>query len=129
MPRHYFPAGKVFAVWCQLNGEDYNLVFDPGAQYISLTRRVIERLELLPTARTSSLISANATEVTEQRPIYEIASVTAFGLTAHAVEAIEISLPSQVDFHGLLGVSFLQHFRFTADYGEGWIDIVGRASA
>lgn len=126
MPRLEFPSGRVFTVWTRLNGEWFSLVFDPGAQHLGITASVIQWLGLPVTDQTIRLIAADSNTVTEERPVYSIQTVEAFGLAAERVEAVEIALPEQAGFHGVLGVSFLRHFRFTVDFAEGWIDVYPR---
>lgn len=124
MARHRFPSGRECIVWTRLNGFLCRSLVDTGSRYLVVTPGVVEACGGRLTGEHSPRIStAASSQEVPARPVYSIESVQALGVTASNVEAIVLDLPPGCGFAGLLGVSFLRHFRLEADYGAGWIEL------
>lgn len=101
------------------------LVFDPGASYVVAVPRVIRLLglgERHTPHRTERIVSAHRAE---DHPVLVLPAMTVLGHRVERVECVEMDLPPGIGAEGLLGFSFLRHFRIEIDYPETRLTFIG----
>lgn len=115
------PSDRVIRLYAHLEGLEGAsrvacLIFDPGASYVVLAPRVLRLLgcggarDGLPKQR---VVSAHRSE---DCPVVTVPAMTVLGHRVERVECVEMDLPPGVGAEGLLGFSFLCHFRIELDY-------------
>lgn len=99
-----------------------DMVFDTGADITLLSWSVLRFLGYDPVvSRLRRRIStANGIIVV---PLLRIESIAVRGATASKVEVIAHDIPELAETQGLLGLSFLKHFRTIIDYKKGYVEI------
>lgn len=70
---------------------------------------------------TVQLTSASTVETT---PKITVPEISVLGKRVKNVEAIIKDLPPQAPADGLLGLSFLKHFKMTIDFKKGILELV-----
>jgi clan AA aspartic protease (TIGR02281 family) len=99
-----------------------DLVFDTGAAFVALSWSVLKALGYDPAVvpERQEIITANGViEV----PKLRVDSIAIGNVEAHEVEVISHDIPGLAGVRGLLGLSFLKHFRTVIDYREGYLEI------
>jgi clan AA aspartic protease (TIGR02281 family) len=99
-----------------------DMVLDTGADITLLSWSVLRFLGYDPVvSRLRRKIStANGIIVV---PLLRIESIAVRGATASNVEVIAHDLPELAETQGLLGLSYLKHFRTIIDYKKGYVEI------
>ena len=101
---------------------DAKLILDTGASYVTLPRSLISGIGIpIDPNNTVQLTSASTTETTVKIIVPEI---TVLGKRIKNVEAIIKDLPPETPADGLLGLSFLKHFKLTIDFKKGILELV-----
>lgn len=94
-----------------------NLVLDTGATYVMIPWKLALAVKLnIDPAKTVKITSATTLETV---PKVIIPEMKVLGKTAKNVEAVIKDLPPGVPADGLLGLSFLKHFKLTMDFKKG----------
>lgn len=104
-------------------GVAVDLVFDTGAAYTVLSWSILMLIGYDPATVSGrqEVVTANGVIHVPKLIIKEMA----WGdVSAKNVEVICHDIPEMVEVRGLLGLSFLRHFRTTIDYREGYIEMV-----
>ena len=99
-----------------------DLLFDTGAAFVALPRSVLKAIGYDPAVvpERQEIITANGViEV----PKLRVEGVTVGDAEAQGVEVICHDIPDLAGVQGLLGLSFLKHFRTVIDYREGYLEI------
>lgn len=99
-----------------------DLVFDTGAAFTPLSWPVLKLIGYDPAVvpERQEIITANGIiEV----PKLRVDGITAGDAEARDVEAICHDIPELTGARGLLGLSFLKHFRTVIEYRGGYLDI------
>ena len=97
------------------------LILDTGASYVTLSRDMVSAIGLpIDTDNTIQLTSASTVETT---PKIVVPEITVLGKRVKNVEAIIKDLPPQAPADGLLGLSFLRHFKLTIDFKKGILEL------
>lgn len=98
-----------------------SLVIDTGASYVTLPWRLATSIDLkVDPSKTIELTSATTVETV---PIVDIPEIEVLGKSIKNVKAIIKDLPPQTPADGLLGLSFLKHFRLTIDFKKGLLEL------
>lgn len=106
-------AGKVIFVKATLNGKGpYRLILDTGATETVITPPVAKSLGVRTTP-----VSASQRKGTVQSISTGNAAVTNFGVYVFdPPQALSLRLEQGIDYHGLLGYTFISRFLTTIDY-------------
>lgn len=97
------------------------LILDTGASYVTLPWSIVSAMGIpIDTANTIQLTSASSVETT---PKIVVPEITVLGKRVKNVEAIIKDLPPEAPADGLLGLSFLKHFKLTIDFKKGLLSL------
>ena len=96
------------------------LVFDTGASSVVLPWRLALAIGLK--IDTDNPVRTTTATTVETVPRVIIPEVSVFGKTVENVEAIVKDLPPEAP-DGLLGLSFLKHFKLTIDFKKGLLSL------
>jgi clan AA aspartic protease (TIGR02281 family) len=99
-----------------------DLILDTGAAFTALSRSVVKVIGYDPSQaeERQEIITANGVL---DVPKLRVASITIGDNQAKEVEVICHDIPELVEVRGLLGLSFLKHFRTVIDYREKYLEI------
>jgi predicted aspartyl protease len=119
-----FKEFKLFVVSALIENEGRSLylpmIVDTAASYVTIRPDVFRELGIAP-IRNTPLVTASART---DAPIGHVNKVTVGSdCTASNVQVIAIPLPRALPAEGLLGASFLKHFRVALDYHEPHFDL------
>lgn len=118
------PSAGIILIEADLHGrvvERSRLVFDTGATYCMLPWKLITALGIeIDQARTIQTTTASTIETS---PIVTIPKMTVLGMSVDNVTAIVRDLPSVSGVDGLLGLSFLKHFKVKIDFAKGELEM------
>ena len=98
------------------------MLLDTGASYTMIPWEAAEALGLRPelSNRKANMITASGIE---KVPIVMVDSIACLGKIINNSEVMVHDLPQRSHVDGLLGLSFLKHFKLTIDFREGWLEI------
>lgn len=97
-------------------------ILDTGASYVTLPWNIVSAMGIaVDTNNTVQLTSASTVETT---PKIIIPEMRVLGKKVKNVEAIIKDLPPQTPADGLLGLSFLRHFKLTIDFKKGLLKLI-----
>jgi clan AA aspartic protease (TIGR02281 family) len=88
-------------------------ILDTGATYTTISTDLARRLGYQPSMAQHIKITTANGEIMLPRVVLK--SLTLNGYTAYNVEATVMTMPTNVPFAGLLGMSFIRHHRITID--------------
>ena len=98
-----------------------SLVFDTGASLVVLPWKLVSAIGIkIDPDKTIQTTTATTVETV---PRIIIPEMTALGKTVRNVEAAIKDLPPQSPAEGLLGLSFLKHFKLTIDFKKGLLSL------
>lgn len=106
------PKGKVFV----------DLIFDTGAAFTVLSWSVLKVIGYDPatvSARQEIITANGVIEV----PKLQIVSITVGNAEAQNLEVLCHDIPELVAIRGLLGLSFIKHFKTVIDFKQGYLEI------
>ena len=92
-----------------------NLILDTGAAYTMIDWDTAIALGDDPARQRKSLAIVTANGKI-QTPLISIEKISILGATARRIPAICHDIPEMIEVSGLLGLSFLKHFKTTIDY-------------
>lgn len=99
-----------------------HLVLDTGSSFVMIPWKLAIAIDLKITQEhTVRLTSASTLETIPKVIIPEMAVL---GKVVKNVEAIVKDLPPEAPADGLLGLSFLRHFKLTIDFKKGFLSLV-----
>lgn len=99
-----------------------HLVLDTGSSYVMIPWKLALATNLkISQEKTVRLTSASTLETIPQVIIPEM---TVLGKRIKNVEAIVKDLPPEAPADGLLGLSFLKHFKLTIDFKKGLLELI-----
>jgi clan AA aspartic protease (TIGR02281 family) len=99
-----------------------DLIFDPGAVFTAISWSALKVIGYDPAVvpERQEIVTANGViEV----PKLRVESITVGDVKAQEVEVICHDIPELAGIRGLLGLSFLKHFKTVMDYKEGYLEI------
>lgn len=99
-----------------------DLMIDTGAMHTSLSWAILKTIGYDPAVvpDRERIITANGViEV----PRLRVDSITVGDVEAREIEVICHDIPELGGIRGLLGLSFLKHFRTVIDYRKGYVEI------
>ncbi len=96
--------------------------FDTGVTYIMIPWEIAEILGYQPELSKERITMTTASGV-EKVPLITLKSVEVLGKKAINVKAIVHNLPQESYIDGLLGISFLKHFKVCIDFPKGILEI------
>lgn len=101
---------------------EMDVVLDTGAVYTVIAWDVAKDIGYDPaiSERRMPIITANGVI---EAPLITVASIQMADIRAGAVDAICHDIPEITGIEGLLGLSFLKHFRTSIDYTMGVLEI------
>lgn len=100
-----------------------DLIFDSGAAFTAISWSVLKVIGYDPAVvpERQEIVTANGViEV----PKLRVKSITVGDVKAREIEVICHDIPELAGIRGLLGLSFLKHFRTVMDYKEGYLEIL-----
>jgi clan AA aspartic protease (TIGR02281 family) len=99
-----------------------DLIFDTGAAFTALSRSVVKIIGYDPALakERQEIITANGVL---DVPKLRVVSIAVGDIEVKDIEVICHDIPELVEVRGLLGLSFLKHFRTVIDYREGYLEI------
>ncbi len=99
-----------------------DLIFDTGAAFTALSWSVLKVIGYDPAVVSERQEIVTANGVIEV-PKLVVDSITIGDAEAREVEVICHDIPEIVEVRGLLGLSYLKHFRTVIDYREGYLEL------
>lgn len=97
------------------------LALDTGASYVMLPWKLASGIGItINPTNTTQVMTATTVETA---PRIRIPEMTVLGKTVKNVEALIKDLPPQSHVDGLLGLSFLKHFKITIDFKKGLLTL------
>jgi aspartyl protease family protein len=112
-------VGSAILVRAQLSpNTEVTLLLDTGATYSAISLSAAEKLGLRPKPDQPRVTVITASG-TLQAPLIILPSVKIGALEAREVEALVLDLPGGEQVQGVLGLSFLNRFRFSVHPEEG----------
>ena len=123
---HFDPTGAIIPVLVELEGEVTQILtmaVDTGATYVIIPWRVAEALGHDP-ATVRQRVEITTASGIERVPLITVRSVRVAGETLQHIPALVHDLPPQSRVDGLLGLSFLRHFRLLIDFQDGRLELV-----
>ena len=97
------------------------LAVDTGSSYVVISWRLINALGIkIDPKRILQITTATTVETV---PEVTIPEVRVIGKSVKNVEAIVKDLPSESHVDGLLGLSFLRHFKLEIDFKKGMLSL------
>lgn len=93
------------------------LVLDTGASLLVIPWKIATSLGLH--IDPNNLIDTTTASTVESSPLTIIPEVSVLGKSAKNIECIVRDLPKESGVDGLLGLSFLKHFKITLDFKKG----------
>ena len=99
-----------------------DLIFDSGAAFTALSWSVLKVIGYDPAIAPERQEIVTANGVIEV-PKLQVESIAVGEAQARRVKVICHDIPELAGIRGLLGLSFLKHFRTMMDYKEGYLEI------
>lgn len=96
-------------------------VLDTGASYIVIPLWIATGLGL--EIDQKNLVSTTTASTVEHVPLAYIPKITVLDKTVKDIPCIIKDLPSESGVDGLLGLSFLKHFKITIDFKKGFLSL------
>jgi len=97
------------------------LVFDTGSSFVVLPWKLVTSIGIkIDPSKTVEITSATTMETV---PKIIIPEMKVMGKSVKNVEAIVKDLPLESPADGLLGLSFLKHFKFIIDFKNGYLSL------
>lgn len=97
------------------------LIVDTGASRVMIPRRLAEAIGF--TIDPKNVVQTITASKVEEAPVVIIPEINALGKTVKNVEALIKDLPQEATVDGLLGLSFLKHFKMSIDFRKGELNL------
>lgn len=99
-----------------------DLIFDTGAAFTALSWSVVKLIGYDPA------VSPQRQEIVTANGIIEVPKLRVERIAIGEIEATDVEvichdIPEMAGIRGLLGLSFLKHFRTVIDYRQGFLEI------
>lgn len=99
-----------------------HLVLDTGSTYVMIPWKLAAATHL--NIKQAQTIRLTSTSTLETVPKVVIPEMEVLGKKVKNVEAIVKDLPPEAPADGLLGLSFLKHFKMTLDFKKGLLELI-----
>ncbi|MCA9390393.1 clan AA aspartic protease [candidate division WWE3 bacterium] len=124
---HFDPSSGVILIEADIHSRitaKARLVFDTGATFCMLPWKFVQEigLEIDP----KETIQTTTASTIETSPIIKIPKMSVLGYEIENVSCIVRDLPPLSGVDGLLGLSFLKHFRIIMDFQKGDLVLMKR---
>lgn len=119
------PEANVIVLFTTLKEERIarvKMALDTGATYTMIPWEVAEILGHRPELSKRRIDITTASGV-ERVPLITVRSIAVLGKEAQDVDVVVHDLPPRSYVDGLLGLSFLRHFKLSLDFRGGWVEI------
>jgi len=103
------------------------LALDTGATQTTIPLWAAKRMGLQPSPTRPSVLSVTAEGMVTSAG-YELPHLQVLGQSLDDLEVITLNLPAAAGVHGLLGLSFLRHFRLFINFPKGKLALLPGAS-
>lgn len=101
---------------------EVDMLLDTGAAYTAISWEVAKDLGYDPAGSLERVSIVTANGVVEV-PKLAVQQITFRGLSAKQVDVICHDIPELAEIEGLVGLSFLKHFRVLMDFRKGVLEI------
>lgn len=98
------------------------MVLDTGATYSVVPWHVVESLGYNPGASKEWVYITTASS-SLHAPVIELDAISILGKRVSKSKVVVPNLPESSHVDGLLGLSYLKHFRILIDFPNGFLDI------
>lgn len=98
------------------------MVLDTGATYCMIPWHIAEELGYKP-ALSKDFVSVNTANGQIHTPTISVESMTVLGKTVKNCDMMVHDLPETSRVDGLIGLSFLKHFKLTIDFIKGILEL------
>jgi clan AA aspartic protease (TIGR02281 family) len=102
---------------------EVDLILDTGARFTSLSWEILEDIGYDPAISSERVKLITANGVIEA-PLVRVKKLSISNLSCKNVEVVCLDVPELAEVDGLLGLSFLTHFRTVIDYKKGFLEII-----
>ena len=123
--RSFAPDGSVVILDADISNQitvHARLVLDTGATFVVLPWRIITALNI--PIDPQSLISMSTASSVESTPLVVLPRIKVLDMSVKNVPCLVKDLPPESGVDGLLGLSFLKHFKVSLDFKKGVLSIV-----
>ena len=121
VPYRFKKEASVIAVFTSITGERgtrrIKLALDTGATYVMVPHHILESLGYDPWISKERVPITTASGV-ETVPLINVDSVSCLGKRVTNLKVACHDLPPSSRVDGLLGLSYLKHFKLTIDYAR-----------
>lgn len=119
------PKSPVIVVRAKIKGAKFplaaRLALDTGATFTILPWKIVNQLGLSIDPGQTELITTATT--IETMPVVFIPEISLLNKTLKRVPCLVKDLPPEAGVDGLLGLSFLHHFKLTLDFKKGILSL------
>lgn len=119
------PSSPVIVIRVKISGPKLSLgarlALDTGATFIILPWKIANYLGL--SIDPTKIETTTTATTVETAPLTLIPQVAALGKTLKKVPCLIKDLPAESGVDGLLGLSFLRHFKLTIDFKKGILNL------
>jgi aspartyl protease family protein len=102
---------------------EVNLILDTGARFTTLNWDLLKDIGYDPATLSGRVNMVTANGIIEA-PLLRVESISIGELSCKNVEVVCHTIPELVEVDGLLGLSFLSHFKTIIDYREKVLEIL-----
>ncbi|MBI4723011.1 MAG: retropepsin-like domain-containing protein [Candidatus Stahlbacteria bacterium] len=102
---------------------EIDLLLDTGARFTTLNWEILKDIGYEPATISNRIRIVTANGIIET-PFFKIKKISIGELSCKNVEIICHTVPELVEIDGLLGLSFLSHFKTIIDYKEKVLEII-----
>lgn len=104
------------------NKRALKMALDTGATYTTIPWETAQALGLKPEISIDNTDMITSSGI-ERAPLLTIKEMIVLDKKAENVKVIVHDLPQRSQVDGLLGLSFLKHFKVTLNFNEGYLEI------
>lgn len=127
MKYSFDPKSSIIALTVTLIGiknekKKIEMAFDTGATYNLIPWDVAESLGYEP-AFSKKKVNITTASGIEKSPLINVECISVLGKKAKNIECIIHDLPETSRVDGLLGLSFIRHFKIFLDFKKGVLEI------
>ena len=123
--KEFDPDAFGIVIFAKLSGNDgirrrVKMVLDTGATYTMIPWYIAEELGYNPAA-SKEFVSMTTASGTIEAPLITLDCVSILDMSLKSQKVIVHNLPESSHVDGLLGLSYLKHFKLTIDFKAGML--------